>query len=73
MNDVQWLRHWCAQHIEADFHDDDAVVVELARKAESAANRDGFSVERAIHEEGFKSMRDYLLNALKKTRLCKHT
>ena len=73
MNDVQWLRHWCAQHIKANIHDDDTVVEKLARKAELAANRDGFSVESAIHEEGFKSLEEYLLSAFKVARLDKHT
>ena len=64
MNDVQWLRHWCAQHIEANA--DDADAEKLARKAELAANRDGFSVHQAVHKEGFKSLEDYIRNSLRK-------
>ena len=50
MNDAQWLRLWCARHVRATSGDVRGKAEELARKAEAAAARDGFSVDAALRE-----------------------
>jgi hypothetical protein len=66
MNDAQWLRHWSSQHIQSVADRRTIEADELARKAELAANRDGFSVDDALREEGFDSLTAYFMNALQK-------
>jgi hypothetical protein len=60
MNDGQWLRLWCARHVRASSCDVPARAEELARNAEAAAARDGFSVEAALREEGHASLTNYI-------------
>ena len=50
MNDAQWLRYWSSQHIQSVADRRTIEADELARKAELAANRDGFSVDEALRE-----------------------
>jgi hypothetical protein len=66
MNDAQWLRLWCAQHVRATSGDPEAKAEGLARKAASAAARDGFSVEDALREEGHGSLTGYMLSVLRR-------
>jgi hypothetical protein len=65
MNDAQWLRHWCAQNVKAAAGDVEANAKELARKAEAAAARDGFSVDDALRAEGHASLSGYILGVLR--------
>jgi hypothetical protein len=66
MNDARWLRLWCARHIRATSGDSGAKAEELARKAEAAAARDGFSVEDALREEGHASLPSYIQSVLRR-------
>lgn len=66
MNDAQWLRHWSSQHLQSAAERRTIEAEELARKAEQAANRDGFSVDHALREAGFDSLVAYFENALQK-------
>ena len=66
MNDAQWLRLWCARHVRATTGDVRAKAAELARKAEAAAARDGFSVDAALREEGQGSLASHIQNVLRR-------
>ena len=65
MNDAQWLRHWCAQNVKAAAGDLEANAKELARAAEAAAARDGFSVDGALRAEGHASLSGYMRSMLR--------
>jgi hypothetical protein len=71
MNDARWLRLWCAQHVRAVGGDLRAKAEELARKAEAAAARDGFSVDDALREEGHASLADYIQSVLRRRAAAK--
>ena len=43
-----------------------AKAAELARKAEAAAARDGFSVEAALREEGHASLANHIQSVLRR-------
>lgn len=64
MNDAEWLRHWCAQHVKATTGDASAKAETLVKKAEAAAARDGFSLDDAVRAEGHVSPVDYMLSVL---------
>ena len=64
MNDAQWLRHWCAQHVKATTGDASAKAESLVKKAEAAAARDGFSLDDAVRAEGHASPVEYMLSVL---------
>jgi hypothetical protein len=66
MNDARWLRLWCARHVRATSEDQRAKAEQLARKAEAAAARDGFSVEDALREEGHAALADYMHKVLRR-------
>lgn len=66
MNDGQWLRHWCAQHVGATAGGDAPDAETLAREAEREAERDGFSVDSALREEGHDTLVGYFQDALDK-------
>lgn len=66
MNDAQWLRYWSSQHIQSAADRRTVEAEELARKAEQAANRDGFSVDQALREVGFDSLAAYFEDVLQK-------
>ena len=66
MNDAQWLRLWCARHVRATSGDVRGKAEELARKAEAAAARDGFSVGAALREEGQASLTNYIQSVLRR-------
>jgi hypothetical protein len=71
MNDTQWLRLWCSQHVRATSGDPRAKAEELARKAKAAAARDGFSVDDALRGEGHASLTDYMANVLRRRAAAK--
>lgn len=71
MNDARWLRLWCAQRVRAAGGDLRVKAEELARKAEAAAARDGFSVEDALREEGHASLADYMQTVLRRRAAAK--
>ena len=60
MNDAQWLRYWADQHVRGA-QDQDRPVEALARQAMAEAERDGFSVDSALREEGCDSLETYIL------------
>jgi hypothetical protein len=65
MNDARWLRLWCARHVRASSGDMRAKAEALAKKAEAAAARDGFSVAAALREEGQQSLTSYIQGVLR--------
>jgi hypothetical protein len=65
MNDGRWLRLWCARHVRAGSGDVRAKAEALAKKAEAAAARDGFSVDAALREEGQQSLTNYIQSVLR--------
>jgi hypothetical protein len=71
MNDGQWLRHWCTKHAKSSIRRGTLKVEDLARKARSAAERDGFSVEAALDEVGARSLDDFIQGALSKSAAAK--
>ena len=64
MNDARWLRYWITQHVEVPLVDQKESE-ELARQAEQAAARDGFSVDDALREEGCDTLRAFIVKILK--------
>ena len=66
MNDAQWLRLWCARHVRATSGDVRGKAEELARKAEAAAARDGFSIDAALRKEGHASLTNYIQSVLRR-------
>jgi hypothetical protein len=71
MNDAQWLRLWCSQHVRATSGDPRAKAEELARNAKAAAARDGFSVDDALRGEGHASLTDYIMSVLRRRAAAK--
>jgi hypothetical protein len=64
MNDARWLNNWIAQQVKAP--PAEAEIEALAKQAERAAARDGFSVEDALREAGCDTFRAFVLKSLKK-------
>jgi hypothetical protein len=64
MNDARWLNHWVAQQVKAP--PGDAEIEALAKQAERAAARDGFSVDDALQEAGCDTFRAFVLKSLQK-------
>jgi hypothetical protein len=71
MNDARWLQLWCARHVRATSGDSQTKAEELARKARTAAARDGFSVEKALREEGHASLASYIETVLRRRAAAK--
>lgn len=71
MNDARWLQLWCGRHVRAGSGDPQTKAEELARKAKAAAARDGFSVERALREEGHASLANYIETVLRRRAAAK--
>jgi hypothetical protein len=71
MNDARWLQLWCARHVRVTSGDPQTKAEELARKAKAAAARDGFSVEKALREEGHASLASYIETALRRRAAAK--
>jgi hypothetical protein len=63
MNDARWLGNWVAQQVKAA--PADAEMEALAKQAERAAARDGFSVDDALREAGCDTFRAFVLKSLK--------
>jgi hypothetical protein len=63
MNDARWLGNWVAQQVKAP--PADAEMEALAKQAERAAARDGFSVDDALQEAGCDTFRAFVLKSLK--------
>ena len=59
MNDARWLGQWVAQQVKAP--PADAEMEALAKQAERAAARDGFSVDDALREAGCDTFRAFVL------------
>jgi hypothetical protein len=64
MNDARWLGHWVAQQVKAA--PAEAEMEALAKQAERAAARDGFSVDDALKEAGCDTFRAFVLKSMKK-------
>ena len=64
MNDARWLGQWVAQQVKAP--PAEAEIEALAKQAERAAARDGFSVDDALREAGCDTFRAFVLKSLKK-------
>ena len=64
MNDARWLGQWVAQQVKAP--PAEAEMEALAKQAERAAARDGFSVDDALREAGCDTFRAFVLKSLNK-------
>ena len=64
MNDARWLGQWVAQQVKAP--PAEAEIEALAKQAERAAARDGFSVDDALREAGCDTFGAFVLKSLKK-------
>jgi hypothetical protein len=64
MNDVDWLRDWCSEHVNPTVYDDEHEAENLARQAEQDAKQDGASIKKALEEYGYISLKGYMLDTL---------
>ena len=63
MNDAEWLRDWCSEHINVTTYGDKKEAAELASRARIDAKENNKSIKKAL-EFGHHSLAEYMLSVL---------
>jgi hypothetical protein len=64
MNDAEWLRDWCSEHINVTAYGDKKEAAELASHARIDAKENNKSIKKALKEFGHHSLTEYMLSVL---------